>query len=103
MYASFNIFPAVWQSLVNFYLLPLSFFYSCTLITGPPLIPVLITQDVKIILFKYDDDYDDDADDDDDGDDDDDVDDDDDDDDYYYIITKYLMFKQIYSDQWHNL
>ena len=63
---------------------------------------MLITQDVKIILFKYDDDYDDDADDDDDGDDDDDVDDDDDDDDYY-IITKYLMFKQIYSDQWYNL
>ena len=55
-----------------------------------------------VILFKYDDDYDDDADDDDDGDDDDDVDDDDDDDDYY-IITKYLMFKQIYSDQWYNL
>ena len=60
------------------------------------MIPVLITQHVKIIQFKYDDDYDDDADDDDDGDDDDDV---DDDDDYYYIITKYLMFKQIYSDQ----
>ena len=100
MYASFNIFPAVWQSLVSFYLLPLSFFYSCTLITGPPLISVLITQDVKIIQFKYDDDYDDDADDDDDGDDDDDVDDDDDD---YYILTKYLMFKQIYSDQWYNL
>ena len=93
MYASFNIFPAVWQSLVSFYLLPLSFFYSCTLITGPPLISVLITQDVKIIQFKYDDDYDDDADDDDDGDDDDD----------YYIITKYLMFKQIYSDQLYNL
>ena len=53
-----------------------------------------------VILFKYDDDYDDDADDDDDGDDDDDV---DDDDDYYYIITKYLMFKQIYSDQLYNL
>ena len=78
---------------MNFYLLPLSFFYSCTLITGPPLISVLITQDVKIIQFKYDDDYDDDADDDDDGDDDDD----------YYIITKYLMFKQIYSDQLYNL
>ena len=46
-----------------------------------------------VILFKYDDDYDDDADDDDDGDDDDD----------YYIITKYLMFKQIYSDQLYNL
>ena len=57
-----------------------------------------------VILFKYDDDYDDDADDDDDGDDDDDVDDDDDDDvddddDDDYILTKYLMFKQIYSDQ----
>ena len=46
-----------------------------------------------VILFQYDDDYDDDADDDDDGDDDDD----------YYIITKYLMFKQIYSDQLYNL
>ena len=46
-----------------------------------------------VILFKYDDDYDDDADDDDDGDDDDD----------YYIITKYLMFKQIYSDQLYSL
>ena len=53
---------------------------------------MLITQHVKIIQFKYDDDYDDDADDDDDGDDDDDVDDDDAD---YYIIAKYLMFKQI--------
>ena len=50
-----------------------------------------------VILFKYDDDYNDDADDDDDGDD------DDDDDDDYYIIAKYLMFKQIYSDQWYNL
>ena len=61
------------------------------------MIPVLITQDVKIILFKYDDDYDDDADDDDDGDDDDGDDDDDvdDDDADYYIIAKYLMFKQI--------
>ena len=78
---------------------PFVFFYSCTLITGPPLISVLITQDVKIIQFKYDDDYDDDADDVDDGDDDDDVDDDDDDYYYYYIITKYLMFKQIYGDQ----
>ena len=51
-----------------------------------------------VILFKYDDDYDNDADDDDDGDDD-----DGDDDDDYYIITKYLMFKQIYSDQLYNL
>ena len=43
---------------------------------------MLITQDVKIIQFKYDDD---------------------DDYYYYYIITKYLMFKQIYGDQWYNL
>ena len=50
-----------------------------------------------VILFKYDYDYDDDADDDDDGDDDDDDVDDDNDDDY--IVTNYLMFMQIYSDQ----
>ena len=95
MYASFYIFPAVWQSLVNFYLLPLSFFLYSNNRTSFDTSAYYIN---GVILFKYDDDYDDDADDADDGDDD--V---DDDDDYYYIITKYLMFKQIYSDQWYNL
>ena len=99
MDASFYIFPAVWQSLVNFYLLPLSFFllmYS----NNRTSFDTSAYYTNGVILFKYDDDYDDDADDDDDGDDDDDVDDDDDD---CYIITKYLMFKQIYSDQLYNL
>ena len=100
MDASFYIFPAVWQSLVNFYLLPLSFFllmYS----NNRTSFDTSAYYTNGVIPFKYDDDYIDDADDDDDGDDDDDA--DDDDDDYYYIITKYLMFKQIYSDQWYNL
>ena len=72
---------------------PFRFFYSCTLYRTSFDTSAYYTNGV--ILFKYDDDYIDDADDDDD--------DADDDDDYYYIVTKYLMFKQIYSDQWYNL
>ena len=74
---------------------PFRFFYSCTLYRTSFDTSAYYTNGV--ILFKYDDDYNDDTDDDDDGDD------DDDDDDDYYIIAKYLMFKQIYSDQWYNL
>ena len=76
---------------------PFRFFYSCTLYRTSFDTSAYYT--IHLLwyqcLFKYDDDYIDDADDDDD--------DADDDDDYYYIITKYLMFKQIYSDQWYNL
>ena len=100
MDASFYIFPAVWQSLVNFYLWSLSFFLLMYSVQDLLWYQCLLHK--WVILFKYDDDYIDDADDDDDDADDDD-DDADDDDYYYYIITKYLMFKQIYSDQWYNL